>query len=228
MVLATANVHKVNELTRVLQGRFARIQALTDLGLEAPEETGATFVANARLKALACARATGMPCLADDSGLEVAALDGRPGVGSARYAPDADQRIDKLLAELASTRSSDRRARFVSVVALARGDAVQTFRGQVSGVIVDERRGEGGFGYDPIFFIPRLKRTMAELAPDEKDAISHRGRALRRLLSRTPLSSCSSISACSSCCSSLRGSSPPNSKRCSTPPRTASSVSRRS
>jgi XTP/dITP diphosphohydrolase len=123
-----------------------------------------------------------LPALADDSGLEVDALGGRPGVASARYGPDAGSRIDRLLDELSGTATADRSARFVCVVALALpGEPVRTFRGEVAGRILTSRRGRGGFGYDPVFWLPRLRRTMAQLSPAEKDRVSHRGRALARL-----------------------------------------------
>jgi XTP/dITP diphosphohydrolase len=185
LVLATGNAGKVREFARLLGDRFSRYLTLGEVGLEPPEETGTTYAANARLKALACFRATGKPSLADDSGLEVEALGGAPGLHSARYAEDPERRIDKLLEALDAKRArspAKRRARFVCVLAYAfRAGAggVKTFRGVCDGEILRERRGAGGFGYDPIFLVPRLGRTMAELSGEEKDRSSHRGRALR-------------------------------------------------
>ena len=180
LVLATSNRGKVHEFARLLGDRFPDYVTLADVGLEAPDETGSTYAANARLKARACLEATGLPCVADDSGLEVAALDGAPGLHSARYAADPESRIDKLLAAIA--RKRDRAARFVCVVAFAHPKlGLKTFRGECPGVILKERRGTAGFGYDPVFEIPRLGRTMAELTGPEKDRLSHRGRALAKL-----------------------------------------------
>lgn len=185
LVLATGNAGKVREFARLLGDRFRHYLKLDDLGLEPPEETGTTYAANARLKALACFRATGLPSLADDSGLEVAALGGAPGLHSARYAEDPERRIDKLLEALDQKRArtpARRAARFVCVLAFAFREGpggVRTFRGVCQGQILNERRGSGGFGYDPVFLVPRLGRTMAELGGEEKDRSSHRGRALR-------------------------------------------------
>jgi XTP/dITP diphosphohydrolase len=154
---------------------------------------GDDYAANARAKALAVARAVGGPALADDSGLEVAALDGRPGPRSARYGgPGLDDagRVARLLAELAASGSRDRRARFVCVAALALPDGtVETSRGECAGRMLAAPRGRGGFGYDPVFAPEGETRTLAELGEDEKNRLSHRARAvaslepaLRRLL----------------------------------------------
>lgn len=179
LVLATSNRGKVGEFARLLGGRFDAYKTLADFDLPAPDETGATYAENAVLKARACALATGLPSLADDSGLEVAALDGAPGLHSARYAGDPDARIAKLLSEIEASGSRDRGAQFVCVLAYAEpGAEIHTFTGECPGQIIDERRGAGGFGYDPIFLIQDLNRTMAELSGEEKDRLSHRGRAL--------------------------------------------------
>ncbi|GAB4571348.1 MAG: XTP/dITP diphosphatase [Anaerolineae bacterium] len=157
-----------------------------DLGLAdfTPDESGLTFDENARLKALGYAEAAGIPALADDSGLEVDALDGAPGVFSARYAGEGAtdaERYQKLLQELADVPREKRSARFVCVVALAFPDGrVYTARGTVEGHIGFEPRGDQGFGYDPIFVLPD-GRHLAELAADQKHAISHRGRAVETL-----------------------------------------------
>jgi XTP/dITP diphosphohydrolase len=158
-------------------------------------EDGATFEENARKKAEYYSRlAPGRLVLADDSGLEVEALGGAPGVRSARYALDEDPQaaaagsLDqannaRLLRELGKRGAGERAARFVCVIAAARdGKTVAVFRGEAAGVIADAPRGAGGFGYDPLFYVPRLGRTFAELAPEEKAAVSHRGAAFRRFL----------------------------------------------
>lgn len=184
-VLATANRSKVVEVSRIVGNRLGCLTTLADLGLAPPEEDGISYAANARKKAGACCLETGFPSLADDSGLEVFALNRRPGLRSARYADDPEKRIARLLAELDQLGpGADRRARFVCVVAFARpGQSIVTFRGVVSGRIAHEPRGNRGFGFDPIFHLPRLGRTMAELDDAEKDHISHRGRALLKFVS---------------------------------------------
>lgn len=183
-IVATHNPKKLTELSRILQP--LGIDAVTDrdLGRELPEveETGATFEENAYLKAASACKETGLPAIADDSGLMVDALDGAPGVYSARYAgegaADAD-RIQKLLREMADVPPQQRSAHFVSAVCCVfpSGDTL-TARGECPGVIGPAPRGEGGFGYDPVFVVAG-GRTYAELSATEKDAISHRGRALR-------------------------------------------------
>lgn len=155
--------------------------------LPEPEENGATFEANAIIKAEAWSAATGLPALADDSGLVVDALGGAPGIYSARYAETPAARIERVLAELReATDSAQRTARFMCAVALAvPGRPTLTREGRVEGWIGFAPRGEGGFGYDPIFELtepPHIGRTMAELSADEKHALSHRGRALQALL----------------------------------------------
>jgi XTP/dITP diphosphohydrolase len=180
IVLATANAGKVAEFRRLLAG-CVDVEGCPP-GVELPEETGATYVANARLKAAAVAFRAGMPALADDSGLEVAALGGRPGPRSARYGPDPGERIRRLLEELAGER--DRRARFVCVLALAHPRlGVRTFRGIVEGRIGHAPRGRRGFGYDPVFLVGmRGQVSFAELSSRRKDESSHRGAAVRTLV----------------------------------------------
>lgn len=187
LLLATRNPGKKRELEGLLAADqpLLRLVSLTDVGVhEQVEEKGTTFLENARLKADFYSRLTGLDALADDSGLEVMALANRPGVLSARYAgPGAgdDERIAKLLAEMAGC--LDRRARFVSAVCLSRsGRPLKTFTGLVRGEILQERRGSRGFGYDPLFYYPPLKKTFAELSLEEKNRISHRARALRRAM----------------------------------------------
>lgn len=187
LVLASANPKKAAELARLLEGLSLRILRPEEAGgLPAVVEDGETFAANAAKKAISAARASGRWALADDSGLCVDALGGAPGVRSARYAgePADDARNNAaLLRALEGT--ADRRARFVCSIALAdpSGDVALRVEESVEGTILEAPRGRGGFGYDPLFFYPPLGRTFAELPPAEKDAVSHRGRALRSLRS---------------------------------------------
>jgi XTP/dITP diphosphohydrolase len=187
VVVATGNAHKLREIARILDGLDLELVSMVDLGVQSPVEDGETFEANALLKARACAEATGLPALADDSGLEVDALGGDPGVWSARYAgePSDDAANNaKLVAELASVPDERRTARFVCAAAVAVPDGrEQAVRGTMEGRIVDEARGVHGFGYDPHFVSDAAGdgRTNGELTPDEKDAISHRGAAFRAL-----------------------------------------------
>lgn len=188
-VLATGNRGKVAELTALLaeHGIASKVSSQAELGVEPPPETGMTFVENALLKARHAALATGLPAIADDSGLCVVALGGAPGVRSARFAgPQSNDRanVDKLLAALA-TKQHDRAARFHCVlVALERAEdpAPLIACGTWDGVIAHAPAGTGGFGYDPIFFDPRLGRTAAELPAALKNRVSHRGAALKTLV----------------------------------------------
>ncbi len=175
-VIATHNAHKLEELRRILQP--LGVEADIDPALPEAEETGVTFAENAFIKADAACAFTGLPAIADDSGLMVDALGGEPGVYSARYAP-VGQRKATVLKKLAGVSEERRGAQFVSSVCCVfpNGDRV-TAEGICRGRIGDAPRGEGGFGYDPIF-VTADGRTFAELSPQEKDAISHRGRALR-------------------------------------------------
>ena len=189
VVVATGNAHKVTEieaiLSQVLPG--TRFVALGQLGeFEDPEETGTTFVENAIIKAEAAVAETGLTAIADDSGLVVDALDGEPGVYSARYAGvhgDDAANNAKLLQNLADMPDAERTARFMSVVALIRPDGtVLTGTGACEGMIAREGRGTNGFGYDPLFLPADTPgKTMAELFPEEKNAISHRFHALQDL-----------------------------------------------
>ena len=188
-VLATANRGKVAELSALLAeaGLALRVTTQSELGVSAAPETGATFVENALLKARHAARITGLPAIADDSGLVVAALGGAPGVRSARFAgeqADDDANVVKLLAALAQP-SLDRGARFhCALVALRHPDdaAPLIATGSWAGQIARAPKGSRGFGYDPVFFDPNLGRTAAELDPAEKNRVSHRGAALRGLV----------------------------------------------
>jgi len=187
LLVATRNRHKTREIQHILGPEFK----VRDLGVhpDVPEirESGTSFQENATLKALAASRQLPALVIADDSGLEVDALGGAPGIYSARYAganaTDKD-RIDKLLRELARVRATDdgRRARFRCVVALARnGDLLGTFEGTVEGRITDKARGDSGFGYDPIFVPDGCEQTFGELPAQAKNAISHRAKAIRAL-----------------------------------------------
>lgn len=184
IVLATANPGKLRELQAVLAGLDFEIVPQSAFGVPEAEETGLTFIENALLKARNAAFYTGLPALADDSGLAVDALGGVPGIYSARYAgAGAGDRanIGKLLAELDGVPAERRTARFVCVLALLHHPADPTpliCQGSWEGTILTEPRGEGGFGYDPIFFVPGEQRTAAELEPAVKNQISHRGQAL--------------------------------------------------
>ncbi len=189
VVVATHNAKKAAELHRVLAaaGVVAEVKGLDDFpAYPEPAETERTFEGNAVLKARAAVAATGHVAVADDSGLEVDLLNGMPGVRSARWSgPDAtDQRnLDLLLAQLADTAEADRTARFVCAMALVTpGGAVQLVRGVMEGHLVLEPRGRNGFGYDPIFVARGNEVTNAELTPEEKDAISHRGQAVRAMV----------------------------------------------
>ncbi|MGH3441858.1 MAG: RdgB/HAM1 family non-canonical purine NTP pyrophosphatase [Nitriliruptorales bacterium] len=185
IVLATGNRGKVAEVRRILAGLAIELVPMTDLGLEPPEETGETFEDNALLKARAAAAATGLPAIADDSGLEVDALGGAPGVISAEYAgPSRDDvaNLRRVLAELEDVDEPQRTARFVSAAALVAPDGRHWVRrGTMEGRMAREPRGSGGFGYDPAFVAQGETRTNAQLAPEEKDARSHRGAAFRAL-----------------------------------------------
>ncbi|TVQ77893.1 MAG: non-canonical purine NTP pyrophosphatase [Phycisphaeraceae bacterium] len=191
LVIATANPHKLEELRAIFAPHRIRFRSLADFpdDIPEPDESADSFLANATIKATAYARATGHPCLADDSGLEVDALDGQPGVHSAYYAgtegsrAERDQRNNaKLLGALAHLPEGHpgRAARFVCTMVLAspEGDILATSRGEFPGVITSSPRGENGFGYDPLLLLPD-GRTSAELPPDEKNARSHRAAAAR-------------------------------------------------
>jgi XTP/dITP diphosphohydrolase len=187
VVVATGNAHKLGEIRAILRGLDVQLVSMREFDLPEPVEDGETFEANALIKARACAAATGLPAIADDSGLEVDALGGAPGVRSARYAGEpADDGANnaRLVAELAGVPGEERTARFVCAAALVEpGGREHVVRGTMEGHVVDERRGEHGFGYDPHFVADAAGdgRTNGELTPAEKDAISHRGAAFRRL-----------------------------------------------
>ncbi len=186
LLLATRNRGKKREMEGFLRrdGLAVRLLSLDEMGLKGDvPESGETFAENARQKADHYSRLSGLDTLGDDSGLEVFALGGRPGVHSARYAGEGagdDARIRKLLAEMREI--ADRRARFVSAVCISRdGSPLASFEGSVEGEILTAERGAGGFGYDPLFLFPPLGKTFAELPLAEKNKISHRARALAQV-----------------------------------------------
>ena len=194
VVVATANQHKLTEIRAILAaaGLEVELVSMTDLDVPSPVEDGDTFEANALIKARACARATGLPAIADDSGLAVDALESAPGVYSARYAgegADDDANNAKLLAELAGVPDERRTARFVcAAAAVGPNGGEVVLRGEMPGRIVHEARGTHGFGYDPLFVADDTgdERTNGELTPQDKDAISHRGAAFRMLADHLP------------------------------------------
>jgi XTP/dITP diphosphohydrolase len=196
LCLATNNAHKIGELRDILAPVLpegVRLVSLDEAGGPWPDapENEPDFEGNAVFKARWYAERTGLPTLADDSGLCVDCLDGRPGLKSARYAPTNEERIARVLREVAEAEllagdtgdgAFSRAARFVCVMACWRdGHEPLIVRGEVEGVIREELSGEGGFGYDPIFGLPDLGKSMAELAPEEKNGLSHRGRAARAM-----------------------------------------------
>ncbi len=187
IVLATNNKHKLEEIRAILDGCFEQLLSLSELGLDIEiEETGATLEENALIKAREIVRLTGMPALADDTGLMVDALGGAPGVYSARYAGEAhDDKSNRqsLLKNLEN--ATDRSAHFGTVIAVCYPDgSYLTAEGRVDGKIIFEERGEGGFGYDSLFYSEEIGKTFAEATPEEKNSISHRGRALRAMLEK--------------------------------------------
>jgi XTP/dITP diphosphohydrolase len=184
LVIASHNRGKLVEIAELMQPFAIAVASAGELGLPEPEETGTTFEANAELKALAAAQASGLPALADDSGLAVAALDGAPGIYSARWAgPDRNFARAMALVEERLQGKSDWRAAFVAVLALAWPDGhIETVRGEVRGRLVFPPRGTRGFGYDPIFLADGESETFGEMEPPQKHEISHRAVAFRKLV----------------------------------------------
>jgi XTP/dITP diphosphohydrolase len=188
IVVATGNRGKLAELSRLLAPTGIELCAQSEMGIEPPEETGLTFIENALLKARHASAATGLPALADDSGLAVDALGGAPGIYSARYAGEnADDEANnrKLLESLSGVAPDARTARYHCALVLLRHPADPlplVCSASWEGVILAAPRGTGGFGYDPLFLVPSLDRTAAELEPALKNRLSHRGRALQMLL----------------------------------------------
>ena len=177
IVAATGNQHKLAEYAQLLADQDIELKSLNDFpGYTEPEENGSSFEENAGIKAAAASLYTSAPAFADDSGLEVEALDGRPGIHSSRYAASDPERIAKLLGELEG--KTNRRARFVCVISIAfNGEVIASFEGEVKGTILDAPRGENGFGYDPVFQPDGFDKSFAELGAEVKDKISHRARA---------------------------------------------------
>jgi len=192
LVLATQNEGKIQEIKLLLQRPGLEILSLSDLPDLAPEviEDGATFEDNARKKAIEIAKWSNLPALADDSGLLVDTLDGKPGVESARFAGidgDSEANMAKLLSLMKSFPDGERQARFKACIVVAAPDGrTWEVEGSVEGLITREKRGQGGFGYDPVFFYPELRKTFAEIDPAEKNIHSHRGKALKSLVNIFP------------------------------------------
>lgn len=184
VLLATTNKGKILELMQILGGQGIEVVGLDDSATTEWIETGSTFAENALLKARYYHGQSGLPVIADDSGLEVEALGGAPGIASARYggagATDAD-RTAKLLAAMKDVASENRAARFVCAAAIVWEGGEQVFTEEAQGTVMSEPRGQNGFGYDPIFYYGPLAKTFAELTPAEKSLVSHRGRAFHRL-----------------------------------------------
>jgi XTP/dITP diphosphohydrolase len=193
LLIATSSGDKLRELREILDDLDTELVSLRDVGIELEvEESGSTFRENAEIKARAYWQASGLPTLAEDSGFEVDALGGAPGVQSARWEGSDYRRKNRLIIErLAAVTGSARRCRYVCEIAyLDRDGALHRSRGELEGQVAQAPAGRGGFGYDPIFLLPDLGRTLAELAPPEKHARSHRGkagRAIRPVVARTML-----------------------------------------
>jgi XTP/dITP diphosphohydrolase len=186
VIIATKNSGKAKEFERIFHAKGILVKTLLDFPeIEDVEETGTTFEENAKIKSETIANLLGKMVIADDSGLEVDALEGRPGVYSARYAgsqKNDEDNIDKVLAELNGVPESERTARFRCVLAVSQpGKKTVTFAGACEGFILTERRGTNGFGYDPIFLVQAKGKAMAELNPEEKNKISHRAMAIKKL-----------------------------------------------
>lgn len=187
IIIASHNQGKVHEIGDLLRPLGLEVISAGELGLDEPEETGSTYIANAELKAHAAAKAANLPALADDSGLSVNALAGAPGIYSARWAgPDKDFSIamKRVADALLMTSSTDRSAEFVCALSLAWPDGeITSFEGRVSGQIIWPPRGDRGFGYDPIFVPDGHQISFGEMDPDKKHAMSHRARAFEQLVS---------------------------------------------
>ena len=179
LILASNNEHKVEEIKNILEDY--KILTLKDINFfDEIIEDGDTFEENALIKARTVAKYSGKASIADDSGLSVELLDGRPGVYSARYSKEQtdEKNIEKVLQKLNGNKS---KAKFVSVIALVEPDGTElTFRGECYGEIIFEKKGTNGFGYDPIFYVPELNKTFAELTPEQKNAVSHRKESLEK------------------------------------------------
>ena len=191
IVIATRNRHKAVELQTLLHGAEYDAVRLDEIDPDGKipevEETGTTFKENALLKAHAIAKATGLPSVADDTGLEVDALGGAPGIFSARYAGENctyEDNVKKLLRELSDVADDRRKARFKTVAVYVHKETELSAEGVVEGVITEKAEGFGGFGYDPVFSVLDMKKTYAQLADEEKNRVSHRGKAIRSLIEK--------------------------------------------
>ncbi len=182
IVIATANPHKLEEINEI--NTYSDIEFEIVKGNFCPEENGSTFEENAYIKAKAASDIMKTYCLSDDSGLCVDALNGAPGLHSARYAGTQNEKIQKLIEELKEIDPAKRTAHFISVMVLVdeKGEILNVSEGKVDGLITDSPKGTQGFGYDPVFFIPEFNKTMAEMDSKEKNTISHRARALQKML----------------------------------------------
>lgn len=184
IVFASHNEGKIKEIKKLLAPYGIKVKSALDMNLPYVEETGKTFEENSLLKSRTIAKLVNMPCLADDSGLCVDALNGAPGVYSARYAPnrDFDKGMEKLLAEMEKSPNKSRNAHFSCVISLAWPDGqYKVFAGQVDGKIAFHKMGAGGFGYDPLFVPEGFTSSFAQMSQEEKNKISHRGRAVEKL-----------------------------------------------
>ncbi len=183
LLIATTNPGKVREYRKLFNGLACQLIGLSEVGImQEVEETGANYEENAALKAREYADLSGLLTLADDSGLEVDALNGRPGIHSARYAPDSPTRIRKLLTEMANVPDDQRSARFQCAIALAQpAGGLDITTGTCEGWIARAARGTNGFGFDPVFYMPEHDATMAELPEDLKNTVSHRARAAQKM-----------------------------------------------
>ena len=185
IALGTSNPHKLEEINDMLKELCSEdIEFVLVDGDFNPDENGLTFEENSYIKAVEAAKIMNMPALADDTGLCVDALDGRPGIYSARYAPNQEAKIKKILEEMKDVSYENRKAHFTCTMTLVAPDGtklhVQT--GRIDGIIDTKPSGEHGFGYDPIFFIPELNKTMAQMTLKEKNTLSHRARALKPMI----------------------------------------------
>ena len=186
IIFATSNEGKVKEIKEILKDFPIEVLSMKEMGVSTDvEENGSTFEENSLIKARALSKLTGLPALADDSGLEVDYLNGEPGIYSARYLgkdTDYSYKNNYIIDKLAEAKGEERSARFVCVISLVLPDGREFVeRGVIEGLIGYEQKGENGFGYDPIFYLPEYGKTSAEISPDEKNKISHRGKALTEM-----------------------------------------------
>ena len=184
LIFASHNAGKIKEIREMIEPLGIELKTYKEIDIPDVEETGKTFAENSLLKSSKIAKITGIACIADDSGLCVDALNGAPGVYSARYAPDRDfdKGMEKLLTEIAKSRNPDRSAHFSCVISLAYPDGkYELFEGRINGKIAEQKQETGGFGYDPIFIPEGYDKSFAELGNEIKNKISHRGRAMQKL-----------------------------------------------